>query len=395
MWCANMERLLEHREEERVEREKRKHKRMVTFLSVFAAFAAVAFVGFLVNSFINREYAAYETMHSMPRQDSSTVRYLPYNGAILKYTRDGASAMNAEGTIFWNGSYELNNPEADICGQYVVIADIGGKEAYVFNGTDSGTKISTLLPILEAEVASQGLVALVLEDTDSNEIQLHNPYEGSNSLLVKIPTNTSTDGYPIDIALSEDGKKLVTSYVAIENGELKNKVTFYNFGEIGQNKANNIVGGIDCGANVVARVTFLNNDTIALMQEKSLILYSMPELPREVAVLDAGTEISSVLHGGSTVGCVAGGKLVLYGLGGGKKLQLSIDWEYDEAELIGEDIIFRSELACHVLRLGGSVKLSCSFDKHILYMFPASKKDHYIFIDENNIEEVKLLEAAK
>lgn len=391
-----MDSLMERNDEKRLEKIQKKHRRTVIFTSVFAFFAIAAFLGYFVNSIINREYSAYETVNSMPRQDSSTVKYVAYkDNGILKYTRDGASALDTEGNILWNGSYEFNNPEADICGQYVVIADIGGKEAYVFNGSDSGTKITTLLPILEAEVAKQGVVALVLEDKESNEIQIINPYEGKNSLLVKVPTNTGTDGYPIDISLSEDGQKMVTSYVAIENGAMKNKVTFYNFGEIGKDKVNNIVGGVDYGQDVVARVVFLDNDTIALMKQKSILFYSMQELPEEGPVLNTEAQMDSIMYNENTIGYVTEKKLFLYNFSGNKKLELSIDWEYDEAELIGEDIIFRSELSCHVLRLGGSVKLSCSFDKNILYMFPTQKKDRYVLIDENNIEEVKLLEAEK
>lgn len=385
---------MDRKDEKRLEREKRKHRRTVVFTSVFAVFAVAVFAGYLINSLVNKEYTAYETVSSVPRQDSDTVKYAYYqDGTILKYTRDGASAIDATGNVLWNGSFELNNPEADICGSYVVIADIGGKEAYVFNGKDSGIKITTLSPILEAEVARQGVVAVVLENQDSNEIQLLNPIERENSLLVKVPTNVAADGYPVDISLSDDGKKLVTSYVTTESGKLKNKVTFYNFGEIGKDKVNNIVGGVDYGDTVTARVEFLDNNTVCLMQQKGLVLYSMPELPEETAVLEAGADISSVLYNKDTVGYVADDKLFLAGFKGNKKLELTIDWDYDKAELIGEDIIFRSELSCHVLRLGGSVKLSCPFDKNILYMFPTEKKDYYIFIDENNIEEVRLMEA--
>lgn len=391
-----MDSLMERKDEKRIEREKKKHRKAMIFTVVLVMFAAFAFAGYLINHLVNRKYTDYEIVTSIPRQDSDTVQYLPYKeGAIIKYTRDGASAMDAAGNVLWNGSYELNNPAADICGSYVVIADIGGKEAYVFNGTDSGTKITTLLPILEAEVAKQGVVALVLEGEDSNEIQLHDPYEGSKSLLVKILTNAGNDGYPVDISISEDAKKLVTSYVTEKNGELKSKVTFYNFDEVGKDKVNNIVGGIDYGKEVVAKVEFLDNDTVCLMQQKGMILYSMQELPEEIAVLAADAQLDSVMYNENSIGYIADKTLFLYSFGGRKKLELPITWEYDEAELIGEDIIFRSGLACHVLRIGGSVKLSCGFDKNILYMFPTEKKDHYIFIDETNIEEVRLLEEKR
>lgn len=389
-----MDSLTGRNDEKRLERETKRHKQAVVFTGVFAIFATVVFIAYLINSLINREYTSYELLDFWPRLDSSSVTYLSYNNnTILKYTSDGASAMDTEGNILWNGSYEFNNPKADTCGQYVVIADIGGKEAYVFNGSDSGTKITTLLPILEAEVAKQGVVALVLEDSESNEIQIYNPYDTSDSLLVKIPTNIGSDGYPVDISLSDDGKKLVTSYVAIESGALKNKITFYNFDDIGKDKVNSIVGAVDCGDNIAAQVVFLDNDTVCLMQEKSFVLYEMSEIPEEITTLETTEDVTGVLYNQNTLGYIAADTLYLYSLRGKKKLETAIDWEYDEVELVNEDIIFRTQLSCRVLQTGGSTKMNMSFDKAILYMFPTAKKNRYIFIDENNIEKVKLLEG--
>ncbi|MFW5672641.1 MAG: hypothetical protein ACOCM8_10215, partial [Acetivibrio ethanolgignens] len=81
-----MDSLMERKDEKRIERERKKHKRTVVFTTVFAIFAVAVFAGYLINSLINREYTAYETATSIPRQDSDTVKYLPYkDGSILKY----------------------------------------------------------------------------------------------------------------------------------------------------------------------------------------------------------------------------------------------------------------------------------------------------------------------
>lgn len=66
------------------------------------------------------------------------------------------------------------------------------------------------------KVASQGVVAVVLEDSGSNVVSLYNPYSSDEKLLVEVPSNVSEDGYPIDIALSADAKSLVTVYLAIK-----------------------------------------------------------------------------------------------------------------------------------------------------------------------------------
>lgn len=118
--------------------------------------------------------------------------------------------IGSDGTALWNGSYEMANPMVDVCGTYVAVADQGGKEVYVYNGSDDGTVLEMPLPVTMIKVASQGVVAVVLEDSGSNVVSLYNPYSSDEKLLVEVPSNVSEDGYPIDIALSADAKSLVT-----------------------------------------------------------------------------------------------------------------------------------------------------------------------------------------
>ena len=47
-----------------------------------------------------------EKVSSYDRVDSSGAKYCDYNGNLLKYSRDGISALDEEGNILWNGSYE-------------------------------------------------------------------------------------------------------------------------------------------------------------------------------------------------------------------------------------------------------------------------------------------------
>ena len=40
----------------------------------------------------------------------------------------------------------------------------------------------------------------------------------------------SGDGYPVDVSLSPGGTQWITSFMYLEDGMIKNKVVFYNFG---------------------------------------------------------------------------------------------------------------------------------------------------------------------
>ena len=49
-----------------------------------------------------------------------------YQNGVLRYSRDGAAAVDRDGNEMWNGSYDMENPALDICEKYAVVADIQG-----------------------------------------------------------------------------------------------------------------------------------------------------------------------------------------------------------------------------------------------------------------------------
>ncbi|MSS64561.1 DUF5711 family protein [Velocimicrobium porci] len=393
-----MESLVERNDNKRYEKEKKRHKRAVVLTISTCTIAAVCLFAYILNNVINKHYLGYEVVKTIPRQDSSSVTYAKYKDGLLKYSHDGASAIDGEGKTLWNGSYDMNNPSVDICGDFAVIGDIGGKEWYVYNGSDSGTKFEETLPIAQIKIAGQGVVAVLLNDKDSNEIHLYNPYDSSQMLLAKIPTNLSEDGYPIDIDLSNDGKKIVTSYMGVSKGEIQCKVSFYNFDDVGKDKVNRMVGGVDFGTDLIHKVDFVNDDTVCMFGEKGFFVYSMGELPEEVFKKTFKNQtIKSIVMNENYIGCILQSKdgsaeypLTLYRYNGKKVLEQKINYQYDEVKLEDDEILFTSDMECNILRTNGSEKLHTVFDKKIDYVFHLSGKENYIFIDESKINKVKL-----
>jgi hypothetical protein len=389
--------LLERSENRRYELERSRHIRRVVIISIICILLVVGIFAYIINGFLNREYSGFDVIHTTPRVDSNTVKYASYNGKILKYSRDGASAMDGAGNILWNGSYELKNPQIDICEDYVAVADIGGKEVYVFDGKDSGTRIETLLPILQVKVANQGMVVVVLEDKDSNIISFYDPYSSSQQIKVEAPTNVQTDGYPVDIDVSEDGLKLVTSFISVESGVVESKLTFYSFDEVGENKPSNIVGAADFDGNIIYKVEFVNKDTVCVYGENSFTIYKKMEQPQEIFTETFKDPIKSILSNENYIGFVLennGGenkyKILLYDLSGNIILDQPINYDYDQVNIRGKEIIFFSDLECSVLRITGKEKFHYTFDKSISYFMPVDNKEKYIVMDDINIQEIKL-----
>ena len=383
------------------EREQGRHKKRIIFAIAMCIVAAIAlFVGIL-NVVVNKYYTEFEVLAATPRKDSNSVQYKEYAEGVLKFSRDGAAGIDAKGNILWNGSYDMNNPQADVCGKYVVIGDVGGKEWYIYNGKDSGTRFEETLSVVQVQVSQQGIVAVMLEDKDSNEVHIYNPYGDTQKLLAEIPTNVKEDGYPMDISISDDGKKLVTAYFFVNEGVGESHVSFYNFDEVGEDKVNRIVGGVDYGETLVHNVEFIDNNTVCILKEDGFALYSMEELPEEIVTETIEAKIQSAVLGSSGIGFVLDSEeegwqeFVLYTLAGKKMLSKKIDYEYETVSMIGDEIVFLSDLAGIILRNTGSEKFHYRFFKRMEYIFGTKEKNTYIFVDEANIEKVKLIGATR
>ena len=114
--------------------------------------------GFGVASYLygNRCYRGYEVKNKVNRSDSNNVNYRYHNGNILKYSRSGISEINNEGKSLWNGGYEMKQPQVDVCGDYVSVADVSGKQCYIYNGKDEGVTVETSLPIVREKRGTTG-----------------------------------------------------------------------------------------------------------------------------------------------------------------------------------------------------------------------------------------------
>ena len=367
----------------------------VLIMAVVGIFMAITVFVILFHYYNNRFFKSYEVEKEIKRSDSNTVSYLPYNGNLLKYSKDGASAIDMDGTILWNGGYQMESPAVDICGEYVVVYNIGGKELYVYNGEDSGTKVETSLPIVKANIADQGVVAVLLEDTESNTIHLYNPYSSTTPLLVEIPTNIAGNGYPVDFDLSNDGNSLVTAYLNVINGSVSNQVSFYNFTEVGQDK-NRLVGAKTFGETMVTKVQFTGDDEVAIFTQNGFCIFQDMKQPEEKVSKTFEQEISSVLVDEGSVGVILDQKkekskeLKLYENSGREVLSYPVRYDYEKVELYGDEIIFSTARKCVVLRCNGREKFNSALNYSYSYIYPAEGRNRYVFIDDNNVQVIKL-----
>lgn len=350
----------------------------------------------LLNSFMNRQYTSYEVIKETEITGNSFAQYKSYNNKILRYSRDGVSALDASGNTIWNGSYNMVSPSADICEKYIVVADIGGKSLFVYNDEGQGREITTNYPIVQACVSAHGIVAVLLEQSNSNVINIYDPYDVSNKLLVEIPTNID-DGYPICVDISPEGTNLVAAYVCVTSGKIQSRVAFYDFTDVGQN-TNCLVGAKNYDESVISDVRFLDSNNICIFTDNGFSIWQNAKQPKEAYSKTYNTKIKSALCNSKYVGMIVENsnknntyQMEIYDMEGQKALDIEINGEYTTARMYDNNEIFLSSASqCKILRLNGVEKLSCNVDGKVLEFFPAGNINRYYFVMENKIQEIKL-----
>lgn len=378
---------------EQKELKKRRIRKKAGIIAVI--FASVIAVLILLFYFLNnRLYNGYEVQSEVERSDSNNLGYLYFNEQILKYSRSGISAMDNTGNALWNGGFEMKQPEVDTCGNYVVVADVTGKQFFVYNGEDEGKGMETALPIVRAKVAAQGVTAVLLQDTDSNVLNIYNPYNSTTPLLIEIPTNVSEEGYPLDFDISPDGNSVAVSYMIVKGNKIENKISFYNFTEVGQD-SNTLVGGKTFEDSMISRVEFTGEDEVAVFHERGVTLFAGMKQPEIQAELTFEEEIRSMAHSDKYIAVVTENKdgkktIYLYNGKGKEVLKREISYEYSDMKIYGKEIFFLSNHHCSILRTNGHAKFDCDFESSVDSIFPTRNGKIYTLLDEFKIRRIKL-----
>lgn len=370
-----------------------RRNRVIIFTSLLVLIVIIGAI-YLIKLF-NRTYQDYEVMDRVTNTEENLGGYLEYKGAVIRYSKDGALAVDNKGNLLWNGSYEMADPVADTCGDYAVIADRGGKQLYIFNKKGLAGNLTMNYPIIKAEVARQGVVAVLMIEGDTSHVEL---YSKEGDLLGEKVTNIPKDGYPMDISLSDDGEKVASTYLSINRGEIRNNILFLNYGEVGKNFTDRTAGAQIYNDVIVPRITFLDNDTICAFTEAGLIFFTMEEIAELAKEETVEGKIKSIVHNENYAGLVLkedgenAAKLLLYDLKGKRVLEMKTDFDYKSIYLSGDEIILFNDLSCVIYKTDGKEKFRYTFTTNISALYPINHLDRYYMVNPQEIIEIKLIE---
>lgn len=387
-----------NREEEKVRisyREKIKsHKFTIFYRTILVIILIAAIIAALYIQWKNKIYSQAVVLSSTEISIKQDSNLMPFSNYLLTYSKDGAACMDVKGNAVWNQTFEMQNPIVDICQNAVAIGDYNGRTIYVMNTSGVIGNIMTNKPIRDFCVASNGVVAVVLDDTDTTWIYL---YDSQGNELIYFRTTMKESGYPVDVSISPNGQLVCVSYLFVDSGQMKSSVAFYNFGDVGQNSTNNYVSGYDYMNAVVPFTRFLDNRSIFAVADNRIMFYDGAQKPTSMAENLIDDDIQSIYYGGEYVGLIFNStesssryRLDVYHKSGDLKQSIEFDIDYKDILFHDDQIIIYNETECCIYNGNGTEKYRGRFEKSAVMLIPQSNAYRYMVVTPDSIDMIEL-----
>lgn len=370
------------------------HKFTIFYRTILVIILIAAIIAALYVQWKNKIYTQIAVLSSAEINITQNSSLLPFAGHLLTYSKDGAGCMDIKGNAVWNQTFEMQNPMVDICQNVVAIGDYNGRSIYVMDTTGVLGSITTNKPVRAFRVASNGVVAVVLDDTDATWLYL---YDAQGDELAYIRTTMKESGYPISVSISPNAQLVCISYLFVDSGQMKSSVAFYNFGEVGKNSSNNYVSGYDYANVIVPLTRFLDNKSLFAVSDDRIMFYGGAQKPVITAERLIDESVQSVYYGEEYVGLVFIStessnryRLDVYHKSGELKQSIEFDIEYSDILFHEDQIIIYNESECHIYNGSGVEKYGGRFDQTVLVMIPQSAKYRYMIVTPDSIDTIEL-----
>ncbi len=363
--------------------------RMILVILLLAAVGTVLYI-----QWKNKVYTENSVIFSTEVRITQDSTLVPFSGYLLTYSKDGAGCMDIRGNAVWNQTFEMQNPIVDVCKNVAAIGDYNGRTIYVMNTSGVMGSITTSRPVRDFCVASNGVVAAVLDDTDATWIYL---YDSQGKELVYFRTTMKDSGYPVNVSISPNGEIVCVSYLFVDSGQMKSSVAFYNFGPVGKNNVNNYVSGYDYLNSVVPLTGFLDDRSVFAVSDDRVMFFSGAQKPISIAEKLLAENVQGVYYGDEYVGLIFNStqssnrfRLDVYHKSGDLRQSIEFDIDFRDILFHDDQIIIYNESECRIYNSSGAEKYNGNFSKTTLLLIPQSSARRYMVVTPDSIDTIEL-----
>lgn len=376
----------------RLDAHRRKKRRTVLWIVLVVVFAAMLF--FVL--YYRESYSNYKVLDKYTRGDGGSGSYTELNGTLIRYSADGVTGMDKAGNELWSEAYEMQTQIVSSCGDSFAISEKEGNHIYVFSSEGKTGEITTTYPIQSISVSSQGITVAIMHEGQQSMIYC---YDREGNILVESKASLSDTGFPLSCAISEDGTRLLVSYVKIGDC-VTSKIVCYRFGEKDKKSGDYTILEETYDDLLISMVYFVGNYTCAAVGDGKVLFYSGSEKMTLEKELSFEEEIVSVAHDSENFALVLQEKsesgvshygLTLLDKDGNKKMSAEYEGEFTSVDLRDGQIILLNDTKCAIYTDSGRKIFDGEFSESVAEVFPLGGLNRYFIVTKDSMETIRLV----
>ena len=372
---------------------RRSHRRRIsgTGKKVIAVVAVIAAISLVFLYAEKRSYHSYKVLQTSEQEDVVSTQYIEMDGDILRYSPDGVSVVDSSMNTVWNETYTMQNPIADVNGSRAVVADSEGTSLYICDKKGITGTVTTSYSIVKVRVASNGMVAAILNNDEDTWINFYNP---DGSLVAENLTKIDDPGYPMDVAVSDNGVMMVT-FQYVDGSKTTSYVAFYNYGDVGQNEDDRIVSGYTYENVVIPQVESISESQYIALRDDGFSTYQGNQIPKENKTVNVKQEIVSTFFDTDRIGLVFKNNnkgdqytMEVYNMSGQLKFRKNFNVAYSTIKMSGGNIIMYNSSQICVMNSRGVQKYMGSVDGTVRDFFKIGW-NKYLMVMDSGVSTIK------
>lgn len=368
-------------------------KKRFYIIAIVLVVIVLAYIGFEIY-LSNKVYTSIKVVSVIDEEsDRDDSEYLEFASGLLKYNNEGISYIKNDETV-WNQPYAMKNILIDVCGDYVAVGSKNSNEITLCSNDGFIANLKASYPVVSLEVSESGVVGTILKEEDVSYIEI---LDQESTKVVSIKTVLESNGYPIDMSMSDNAKKMAVSYVFFDSGIVSTKVVFYDFSDLKSSEKEKVSGGFNhYKSTIIPRLEFLDANTVCAFGDDMFTIYSVGEEPKITEETKLDSEIKSIFYSKDYFGMVmvnndsdSSHVVKVYNKNGTEKASFEIDFAYTQIKFSGKNVLMYNDNSCEVYNFKGTKKFEYTFDEEINSMI-GSGWNKYVLALKSSVKEIKL-----
>ena len=306
---------------------------------------------------------------SYEAEDIVGTRYEKLGSGFVKYGSDGVTYVTGRNETQWSTAYTIETPVTSICADTMLIYEQQGYTVEVLNSDGVLGSFQTDFPIMRAEVAKNGVSALMLKDGSDARIRLTST---DGTTLAEVKTTLEDQGYPLAMDLSSDALNLIVSLAKIGSGTVDSSIVFYNFSSAAQADDSHLVSSTEYRDRIFPYVCFATDKIPVAVGDSGFVTFTTSKHPEEKKSVHISGEILSLFHNEDYLGVVLSSDsateryhMLVYNYSGKVTADITFNNGYSEVKMDSGEILFNDSGHIMAFTPTGIARLDTDCDRQI------------------------------